>query len=80
MDFFLPQLNVAIECQGKQHFKPIKLFGGKEEYEKIKERDERKRQLCEKHGIKLLYYSNLKMNFPYKVYTNKEDLLKEVMG
>ena len=28
LDFFIPEYNVAIECQGTQHFKPYDVFGG----------------------------------------------------
>lgn len=31
------------------------------------------------HGIKLLYYSNLHIDYPYKVYEDKEELLKEIV-
>lgn len=79
LDFYLPQYNIAIECQGEQHFKPFDFFGGKEEYAKILKRDERKRKLCEEHGIILLYYSNLHIDYPYKVYEDKEELLKEIL-
>lgn len=32
LDFYLPDYNIAIECQGEQHFLPVKHFGGKERY------------------------------------------------
>lgn len=79
VDFFLPQYNTAIECQGKQHFSVVEWFGGEKEFKKIIERDERKRKLCEENGIKLLYYSNLGIDYPYKVYEDKEELLKEII-
>lgn len=75
LDFYLPQYNVAIECQGIQHFKEKHFFEG---LNIILERDNRKRKLCEDNGIKLLYYSNLGIEYPYKVYENKEELLKEI--
>lgn len=76
LDFYLPKYNVAIECQGKQHFG----LGGwiSNEFEAIKERDERKRKLCKENGIKLLYYSNLGIKYPYKVYEDKNEILKEI--
>ena len=80
IDFFLPQYNIAIECQGLQHFKPIKWYGGYEGFKKTIERDELKRKLCEEHGIKLLYYSNLGIDYPYKVFENKDELLKEILN
>lgn len=76
LDFYFPQYNVAIECQGKQHFN---LGGWRESFDVIKERDERKRRLCEKNGIKLLYYSNLHIDYPYHVFEDKEELLKEIL-
>ena len=76
LDFYLPKYNIAIECQGKQHFG----LGGwiSNEFEAIKERDERKRKLCKENGIKLLYYSNLGIKYPYKVYEDKNEILKEI--
>lgn len=76
LDFYLPKYNVAIECQGKQHFG----LGGwiSKDFESIKERDERKRKLCEENGVKLLYYSNLGIDYPYKVFEDKNEILKTI--
>jgi very-short-patch-repair endonuclease len=56
LDFYLPEYNVAIECQGGQHFFPIKVFGGEETFQKNIERDRIKKDLCNKNGIKILYF------------------------
>lgn len=78
LDFYLPQYNAAIECQGKQHFG----FGGwkdnEEEYKEIMQRDELKRKLCEEHGIKVYYFSNLGIEYPYKVFEDLDALLTEI--
>lgn len=76
LDFYLPKYKVGIECQGKQHFG----LGGwiSKSLPIIKERDERKRKLCEENDVKLLYYSNLGIKYPYKVYENKNEILKEI--
>ena len=67
LDFYLPEYNVAIECQGEQHFKPIEYFGGEEKYNKQIINDDLKKKLCEENNIKLIYFS----------YNNKDnDLLK----
>ena len=58
LDFYLPNLNIGIECQGRQHFRPYSFFGGEETFVKIRERDLRKKQACDKNGINLLYYSH----------------------
>lgn len=78
LDFYLPKYNVAIECQGRQHFQIVDIFGGEKAYLENIERDERKRVLCEKNGINLLYYSNLTIEYPYMVFTDKTKLLKEI--
>ena len=45
---------------------------------KTKELDKRKKNLCEKNNVKLLYYSNLGIEYPYDVFEDKEKLLKEI--
>ena len=35
-------------------------------------------RLCKENGIKLLYYSNLGISYPYEVFENKNILLKEI--
>ncbi len=76
LDFYLPSYNVGIECQGKQHFGLGGWISG--DFERIKERDVRKKKLCDERGVKLLYYSNLGIEYPYKVFENKSDMLKEI--
>lgn len=62
LDFYLPQKNIAIECQGVQHFKEFEFFGGKEAFEKQLERDAEKKRLCEENSIKLLYFTHVDVN------------------
>ena len=56
LDFYLPDYNVSIECQGGQHFFPVEHFGGDKGFKNTLERDKRKKKLCEENGIKLLYF------------------------
>lgn len=60
LDFYLPDFNIAIECQGEQHFKPIKHFGGEERFKKVIERDNKKLKLCNENNIDIFYinYNN----------------------
>ena len=62
LDFYLPDYNIAIECQGEQHFKPFRWETDEKRLEKRKLRDRIKKELCEKHGIKVMYYSFKKFN------------------
>ena len=54
IDIHVPELNLAIEYQGQQHYEPIALFGGLEGFELTRSRDEKKRMLLErrKRGLK----------------------------
>ena len=79
LDFYLLYDNIAIECQGIQHFEPIDIFGGEEKFKHRVENDNKKRKLCEENGVKLLYYSNLGIEYPYFVFENKKELLKEII-
>ena len=58
LDFYLPDYNIAIECQGRQHFEPVKQFGGIDEYKKTIKRDKEKYKKCILNNITLLYYTN----------------------
>lgn len=83
MDFYLPDYNIAIECQGIQHFEPIDFAGKGNEWAKTllhenQERDKRKFDLCKENNINLLYYANYEYNFPYKVYTDIIDLFNNI--
>lgn len=79
IDIYLPKYNVAIECQGSQHFYPSSLFGGAEGFKHQVESDKAKKELCEKHKLPLLYYSNLDIEFPYEVWTDIDELLNFVI-
>ena len=83
LDFYLPKYNIAIECQGEQHFIPCN-FGSKNKtkeecFERVNNLDNNKKKLCSKHNIKLLYFAyNKKLNLPKNIITNYEDLLKKI--
>jgi hypothetical protein len=51
IDIYLPELKLAIEHQGEQHYRPIERFGGEEAFAKVQERDKRKRALCQQNGV-----------------------------
>lgn len=78
LDFYLPKYNVGIECQGKHHFEESSFFEKNSGKFSTKEFDRIKANYCKGNGIRLLYYSNLKMEFPYQVFTDKNELLQEI--
>jgi len=54
LDIYIPSIKLAIEYQGRQHFEPIDFFGGVEAFIQNQKRDEKKKKLCHKYGVKLL--------------------------
>ena len=69
-DFYLPKQNIAIECQGRQHFECVNAFGGEDEFKKILERDCNKKRLTVENNVKLLYFVEERFN----KYMKKEDM------
>lgn len=73
-DFYLPQLNLCIEVDGEQHFKPSKFSNITEEeaikmFEQTHKRDLQKDEYCLRNGIKLVrisYKSFYRQNKEYQ--------------
>jgi hypothetical protein len=55
LDIYIPSINLGIEYQGAQHFKPVDWFGGQAGLEKNMMRDRRKLQLAEVNGCSMIY-------------------------
>ena len=71
LDFYIPSKNVAIECQGKQHYETdVK-------YHLML--DENKRELCEDyHGVKIIYFTNCSKCYIDGVYRNIDKLIHDI--
>ncbi len=69
-DFYLPDYNICIEYDGKQHFEIIKHYGGEVEFELTKKRDGIKNIFCINNNIRLL-------RIPYYNLKNIEKILEE---
>lgn len=79
LDFYLPDYNIAIECQGVQHFIPLK--GNVDKFKSIKNNDKLKNKLCSDNGIKLLYFTNKVIAKNYtdmQIIFNENNLLNEI--
>ncbi len=55
LDIYFPKLNIGIEYQGLQHYEPVPFFGGEKAFIINKERDQRKKYLCEHNHCVLIY-------------------------
>lgn len=79
LDFFLPGKNIAIECQGVQHFYP---YGSDDkDFEARKQRDTDKYNECTGNGVQVLYYMSDLIPLPkemaekYRYVTSLDELL-----
>lgn len=69
-----------IECQGEQHYKPVKEFGGEKAFEIQKKNDELKKEYAKKAGIPLIEipYKKKKIELVRKILSSKfSNQLKE---
>lgn len=69
-DFYLPQYNVCIEFDGRQHFEIIDYFNGLDGFIDRKIRDTIKNIYCQQNNIKLI-------RIPYWDFDNIEDILNQ---
>ena len=53
-DFYLTDLNLCIEFQGEQHYQGNSDWGGEDALKERQLYDQKKREYCEEHGIKLI--------------------------
>lgn len=61
-DFYLPTYNLLIEFQGRQHYEPVKQFGGEKQLLIQQEIDKKKKQIAEKQGFSLMYITYKEMD------------------
>lgn len=72
-DFYLPQYNILVEFQGKQHEYSIDYFGGERQFEIQKEHDKRKREYAKQNNIVLIEIN-------YLDFENIEEILSKELG
>lgn len=78
IDFYIPIINIGIECQGEQHFVVTRKFD-KNSLKITIERDKRKKKLCKENNLQLVYFLDKKYNSYMEdgdtYFNKKEDLL-----
>lgn len=72
-DFYLIDCDVLIEFDGRQHFKPVKGWGGEKSFSETKKRDKIKNNYCLKNKKKLY-----RINYKENIEKRMNDLIKEV--
>ena len=88
LDFYLPEYNAAIECQGIQHFlktsKQCKGF----DFDNQLRRDEEKYKLCEENGVKIFYFTkkehlhfkNTSLIYENNLYYDKDEMMENIIN
>ena len=71
-DFYLPEMNMCIEYDGEQHFRPVDAFGGENSFAGTYARDNIKNEYCTAHNIRLV-------RIPYYRFDEIEDILSEIL-
>lgn len=56
LDIYIENLKIGIEYQGIQHYEVVNHWGGAEGLEKRKFNDMKKKSLCKKNGVTLIYF------------------------
>ncbi len=84
LDFYLPEYNVGIECQGRQHYIPSS-FGSKtvsteQFFKELLERDNRKKKLCLNNNINILYYTNYDKKIDNITFNNGSKLVEKIFN
>ena len=67
-DFYLPDYNLLIECQGEQHKRWIEGWQTKKDFEDLQIHDKRKKDYCKKNNIKLI-----------EIWYNEIDKIEEIL-
>lgn len=85
LDYYIKDLDIAIECQGIQHFKALDVYGGEKGLKTNQERDLRKYNLCKENIKKLFYYAEddrfitPETLFGEKIYKNLDELKHKIL-
>lgn len=79
LDIYVPELKLAIEYDGEQHFKPVR-FGGisteqaENNFKRVKQLDKLKNKKIKQHSKEIKYF----IRFNYKEPLNKEYITKKL--
>lgn len=74
-DFYIPDFNLCIEYDGRQHFESVDFYGGNDAFFIRKKNDEIKNSFCENNNITLLRFNDL--NFS-RIESTLNRILKSV--
>lgn len=70
LDIYVPELKLGVEYQGEQHYRAFTHWGGEEAFQRTQERDKKKKKLCRKEKVDLVYF-NFKEAISEQLVTEK---------
>lgn len=74
IDIFIPALNLAIEYDGKQHFRPTLKGQTKDAISKYQARDRAKDELCSINSVRMVRFS-YRENLTHDLFKEKTGLM-----
>lgn len=77
-DFYIPNYNLCIEFDGRQHFEVSDHFGGEESFELTQIRDNIKNKYCKENSINLLRIPYYEIDSIEKMLNEEFDRLREM--
>lgn len=75
IDIWIPEIKLAIEYDGKQHFEPLECFGGENGLKNTKRLDKIKNKKIKQHSEDVKYF----VRFNYKEKITREYVLEKLM-
>ena len=75
-DIYMPEVGVAVEYQGEQHFQAIERFGGGAGLEKTRERDRVKRKRAAAAGVDVVEFRHDEPLTEERVYERLDKLIR----
>lgn len=76
IDIYIPEIKLAIEYDGEQHFYPVKLFGGSKTFYRRKQLDKLKDKKIKEHPEDIEYF--IRFNYKEKNMMTEEYILKKL--
>lgn len=76
-DIYFPKYNIAVEYDGEQHYRPVNIFGGEENFIKVKERDKLKEQKCKENNCNLF---RMKYDYDDLQYNKLVENIKNIIN